>query len=130
MNKVKLSTLYKDTCFKVGDGYDWIATPIDLLDEAIRDHYYAESDIPKVYIANPVKIKINAREYLENIAEDVANDGNMHEDWELAYTAEHAAKLQAVLDEIIAYNDDNCSYEQGAEVEIDLPEYLPEIDND
>ena len=130
MTKVKLSTLDKDTYFKIGDEYDWVACPLGLLDEAIQGYYYEEGNIPEVYIANPVKIKISAKGYLENIAEDVGNDGNMHEDWEFAYTAEHVAKLQAVLDEIIAYNDDNCSYEQGAEVEIDLPEFLPEIDND
>lgn len=69
-----------------------------------------------VTYCTPNYFAMNAIDILEREAEywDQA-----YEDWTLQYSAELKGKLQAVLDEIVAYNKEaNISYSEGEELDI------------
>ena len=78
-------------------------------DEILEQIGYCD-DIPVVTYCTPNYFAMNAIDILEREAEywDQA-----YEDWTLQYSAELKGKLQAVLDEIVAYNKEaNISYSE------------------
>lgn len=87
-----------------------------------------DSEKPKITYCKPNYFTMNAKSVLESEAE---NWDMAYEDWELECSDELRAKLQSVLDEIVADNRSrNTSYSEGEELNIDEIWAQMEVQND
>jgi hypothetical protein len=84
-------------------------------DEILEQIGYC-NEIPVVTYCKPSYFAMNAVDILEREAEEWVD---AYKDYELHYSAELKAKLQAVLDEIVEYDKSaNTSYSCGEELDI------------
>jgi hypothetical protein len=84
-------------------------------DEILEQISYCD-EIPVITYCKPNYFTMDAADILEREAEEWAD---AYEDYELHYSAELKAKLQAVLDEIVEYEKAaNTSYSCGEELDI------------
>lgn len=87
----------------------------DIFDQI--EYCHDDGNKPTVTYCKPNYFKMNAKSVLESEAE---NWDMAYEDWELECSDELRAKLQSVLDEIVADNRSrNTSYSEGEELNID-----------
>jgi len=86
---------------------------------SILEYNGLDTDIPKVLIANPHPLKMNARRVLDNEGDNWLDNWGNSDDWQLQYSPELLSKLQAVLDEIVEYNKSaNIFYTEGKPIDI------------
>lgn len=117
MEKVKLSTLSKDTIVLVG-GYDNTSTVSDILDDL---EYYKNKE---VYTVTEYHASFNAEDILDN-AIDYECENNMYEDWDESIKSyikeEDITDLQKILDKILARgSSSNVAYNSDKLIEIDI----------
>lgn len=119
MEKVKLSTLTKDTIV-LADDECRVSTVQDVLDDL---EYYKTKEI---YTTTPYKASFNAKEIIDDAIEYVyCND--MYEDWDERIqddvTEEDIKDIQAIFDRILARNpSQNISYIPDKLIEFDVEE--------
>lgn len=108
-----------DSMFVVGCVEDGVVDDVKEVLFSILEYNGLDTDIPKVLIANPHPLKMNARRVLDNEGDNWLDNWGNSDDWQLQYSPELLSKLQAVLDEIVEYNKSaNIFYTEGKPIDI------------
>ena len=126
LNKVKISTLAKDTIVLVDQNSE-ISTVADILEDL---EFYKGK---KVYTTTQRQAFFNAKDIIESAIEDEYQ--NMYEDWDENIsgdvTEEDAADLQKIFNRILARSpQQNISYEAKELIEIDIEKIESSLKNE